>query len=356
MKQVDLKNVLNSITDIDLYTENRGKSGCLCNCSGCTQTNYGNRNIRNRHQGTLEQCQSILETFPNLKLVYILGNPDCCVDTEFCREVSKFFIAAGKNTAYTTSGIGGERTFKILFDGVDLSHIEYVSFSVDSINEKTSTALKGRHIPFSRILSGIEYCLSKGIPVKIQPTIWQENADDVEQILNFFYTVYGIKWYTFHAASLDGIPGNKSNVCHHVRPDKWRETMDRILKIAEKNKLKVNIPYAFLRADEYQEYIENKVNFEPWCRCKEPILEIKMEHELRASFCCILGESTPKEFSFNPIKDEFSNMNTSKCPAHSYLLGPELFSEFHEGKWISPNGEVFYPVCRFYGKQVGYQI
>jgi|GEM_PF-5481233 len=344
---------LTAITDLTLYTGNFGKSGCRCNCPGCTQTNYGKRNLFSRHQGTIEQISEILQTLPNLKNAYFLGNPDCSTDPKFCNKASKLFVENGKNVMFSTSGIGGVPVLKLIFDELDIHSIKYVSFSIDSMNNSIETLLKGKTFPISSVISGIEYCLNLNIPVKIQPTIWQINQDSYKEIINFFSSNYGIKWFTFHVGSLEGVKNNFSSICHHVKPDKWILISEKLNSIALEKNIRMQIPFVFLEENNYYNYLKD---FKPYCMHKNSGLQIWMEKDLRGTFCPILGDLYPNTYSFDiATGSKYVNFNKSTiCPAIKFLLGSELFSEFYKNKWISKTGKTFYPVCRFHSKKINY--
>jgi len=342
--------ILKKVTDLTLYTGNNGRAKCSCNCPGCTQTNYGNRNSSSRHQGTLPQIEEIIEILPNLLNAYFLGNPDCSVDTTFCRDSAKLFIRNGKNVMFSTSGIGGLDTFKVLFDDIDISCVKYVSFSINSMNGDTERLLKGGNIDLKTVLQGIEYCLMLNIPVKIQPTLWQINQYDYKDIINFFYSMYHINWYTFHCGSLEGIPNNYSRLCHHIKPDVWTSIISDLTQIGIEKNLQMQIPQIFLEETDYHAYLKEYKNY---CMYGGVGAQIWMEKELKCTFCPMLGEIYPDIFSFNPtFATEIKFTNSNICPITKFLLGKDLANEFSSGKWISETGNIFYPVCRFYSQKI----
>jgi len=95
------------------------------------------------YQGSIEQVRTVIEKLPNLKNAYILGNPDISVDTGFCNVASKEFIKNGKKVMYSTSGYNGKEIIKKLTNGINPDNIEYVSYSVDTLDSNKLKFLKG---------------------------------------------------------------------------------------------------------------------------------------------------------------------------------------------------------------------
>ena len=245
---------LGEIQELTLYTGSNGRRGCSCNCPGCSQTNYGERHAGSFHQGTLTQIQEIITLLPNLQKAYFLGNPDCSIDSIFCSKAAKMFIQHGIHVMFSTSGIGSVETLKKLLNGLDLNFVDYISFSIDSINCEIESMLKGTRIDYTTLLKGIEYCHSLSIPVKIQPTVWQINQDTLIDTMEFFNSKYQINWFTFHVGSCEGFHPHSSKICKHVLPDKWHETSQEILSFAKEKNLHVYVPHVFLTESEYEVY------------------------------------------------------------------------------------------------------
>lgn len=335
---------LSNIDELTLYTGTNGRRGCSCNCPGCSQTNYGEQHAHNFHQGTLTQIQEIINLLPNLKKAYILGNPDCSVDTVFCSEAAKLFIKHKIHVMFSTSGIGGVKTLKQLLERLDLSFIDYISFSIDSIYPKTESLLKGTNIEYDTLLKGIEYCQALGIPIKIQPTIWQINQNSCIEIMEFFNSKYNIDWFTFHVGSLEGVYPRSPKTCQHVMPDRWHNTSQEIIEYAKLNNLHVYVPLIFLTENEYEIY---KQNYIPHCQNPNPTnLQIWMEQNLQATFYPILAGLSPEQFTtpfakYMTIKQP--NNNDNSCIARNLSLGEKLAKEFKNNY-----AQNFHYVCRYY--------
>jgi len=339
---------LNLIDEVTIYTGTNGKSGCSCNCPGCSQTSYSKGHINQNYSGTLEQIHQLIQLLPNLKKAYFLGNPDCSVDPKFCSEAAKMFITNGIHVMFSTSGIGGEKVLKDLLNGLDTDFVDYVSFSIDSIDPLTESILKGKKVDYDILTSGIEYCQSIDIPIKIQPTIWQINQDTCIDLMDYFHSTYQLNRFTFHVGSLEGLYPSQSYVCKHVLPDKWHNTAREIITYSQENDLTVSVPFIFLTEEEYKIYQESYL---PHCNKSKPTdIQVWLEKDIKATFFPLLSHIHPTDF-IDPLS---ANMTSTKidiphkrCAIQNFSLDKTLAQEFNDNVWQKDNQKLFY-VCRYY--------
>ena len=343
---------MEKVEELTLYTGTYGRKRCTCSCIGCTQESFGRRH--KDYQGTLEQIEVIIKKLPNLKSAYMLGNPDVSVDTEFCNKAAKKFIKAGKKVMFSTSGYNGVEVVKKLIDGIDSKDIDYISYSVDTIDNKKLQYLKGSNkINLDEINEAIKYCLKKGIIVKIQPTIWEINQEDYKEIIEY-YSKMGIEWFTFHAGSFEALQGRDISL-NHVQPRKWMEIVKEINRLAIRKNLKIKAPKIFLDDEEWKIYKEeNKV----YCQNGGTGLQIWMQEDgLKATFCPVLSEVMP-EFTFDLEKEAPKILNTEKnnCMVCSKCIDNRVknMSVKNEGKEFLLNNKMIHNVCRYYSKKRRY--
>ena len=349
---MDKNSLLDDVEELTLYTGTYGRKRCTCSCIGCTQESYGRKH--KDYQGNITQIKTIIEKLPNLKNAYILGNPDVSVDTKFCNEAAKEFIKSGKKVMFSTSGYNGLEVIKKLTEGIDAKDINYISYSIDTIDNEKLQFLKGtKKINLSEINKAIKYCLDKNIIVKIQPTVWQINQDDYKDIINY-YSKLGIKWFTFHAGSFESLQGRDIKL-EHVTPKKWVEIVNDINKLAIRNDLKIKIPKIFLDNKEYDVYKkENKV----YCQNGGKGIQIWMQEDgLKATFCPVLSEIVPS-FTFDLEKEEpkILNSENNNCLACSKCLDSKVknLSIGKNGKEFLIDKELLHNVCRYYSSKVKY--
>lgn len=349
---MDKSNLLNNVQELTLYTGTFGRKKCTCSCVGCTQENYGK--IHKDYQGTLKQIKTIINKLPNLKNAYILGNPDVSVDTLFCNEAAKEFIKSGKKVMFSTSGYNGSEVIKKLIDGIEPEKINYISYSIDTIDNKKLQYLKGnKNINIEEINKAIKYCLEKNIIVKIQPTIWEVNQDDYKEIIDF-YSNLGIEWFTFHAGSFESLQGRNIPL-QHVSPKKWVEIIKEINRLAIRKDLKIKAPKIFLNNEEWENYKENN---KVYCQNGGKGLQIWMQEDgLKATFCPVLSEVI-KDFTFDLEKENpkiLDNKNNN-CIVCNKCIDNKLInmSLKKEGKEFLLDNEIVHNVCRYYSEKRRY--
>lgn len=349
---MDNKKLLEKAEDLTLYTGTYGRKKCTCSCIGCTQESYGKRH--KDYQGTMEQIKIIIEKLPNLKNAYLLGNPDVSVDTEFCNQAAKEFIKQGKKVMFSTSGYHGLEVVQELTKGISAKDINYISYSVDTLDNEKLQFLKGtKKIDIEEINQAIRYCLDHQIPVKIQPTLWEINQDDYREIMNY-YAKLGIQWFTFHAGSFEALQGKKVPL-NHIKPEKWLEIVNEIHHIAVRKKLKTKTPKLFLREPEWETYQrENKV----YCQNGGRDLQIWMQEDgLKATFCPILAEVSSK-YIFDLEKEEPTLLKGEKnqCAVCSQCLDTKIkkLSINQNGNEFLWKNEKLYQVCRYYSEKGKY--
>lgn len=349
---MDKTGLLEKVEVLTLYTGTYGRKKCTCSCIGCTQESYGRKH--EDFQGNLEQIKTIIKKLLNLKEAYILGNPDVSVDTEFCNQSAKEFIKHGKKVMFSTSGINGMNVIKKLTEGINGEDIAYISYSVDTTDNQKLQYLKGnKNIKIEEIDKAITYCIEHGITVKIQPTLWEINQDDYIDIINH-YEKMGIKWFTFHAGSFESLESSKIPI-KHIKPNKWREIVKNINKIAKEKDLKIKAPKIFLNSEENVEYLKNH---KVYCQNGGRGLQIWMQKDgLKATFCPVLAEVYP-QYIFDLEKEDAKILpiKNNYC-----LICSKCLDENVKKQSINKNGttffieeEILHNICRYYSEKIKY--
>lgn len=216
---------LANIENITLYTGDNGTEYCTCNCPGCSQ-----KGKNRKYQGTISQAIQLLDNLPNLRQLYILGNPDPTVDLKFCNEVAKLATRKNIHVCFSTSGVGGKSAVKKLLKDIPKEMVDYISFSFDGTTKDEMSFAKGINYPMENALEGLEWTIENGYTIKIQPTLWSFNYNKIEEIISF-YVSKGVKWFTFHIGSLEGGVNLLSH--KHLTPEqvnKVHESIERAVK------------------------------------------------------------------------------------------------------------------------------
>lgn len=288
------------VKNVTLYTGNKGKESCICKCPCCSIS------AREGHyQGMDYQIDELLEELPALQHLYILGNPDPAVDTDFCNLVAKKATAKGIHVCFSTSGAGGKKVMKKLLRGISPDMVDYISFSIDSTNQERLCMLKGIYFPWDLAVDGIRWSIRHGYTVKVQPTLWSSNFKDCGMIINFFAPL-GVKWFTFHIGSLES--GVKLLTHRHLHENEIKlvhRQIDDATKVH--TGIKVQCPVIF-----------------PSCgdddRTKYYCMHIKRSEELLATFT-----SNGIQCTNTPIASMYSDRFTFKLGESADL--PEFWEE-----------------------------
>lgn len=337
-----------NIKRLTLYTGSNGKKGCNCNCLGCSQEAYGSGTPY--YQASKQDIIRLLTLLPNIQDCIILGNPDPSVDPEFCNWVAKYMINKGIRIRMSSSGLDALNVAKILFKDVNTDFVDYMSYSIDSINEKTLWRLKGRKILLSPINDAIDYCKSIGIRVKIQPTIWEINKTDYKELLPY-YINKGVKWFSFHVGSLEGFTHTK-NTIDHISPDEWIHIREDLKKLCAKYDVSLHLPYLFMNEHDFKQYKllrgekcqpHSLLNTQVWI---EP-------NKYRTTHCPLLREVRNFEYDLiemDKSKIDYSCSEKGYCPATSACLGVKNCKNSIDGNgnMFNINGEIYHTICRSY--------
>ena len=229
---------LDKIEYVTLYTGNNGAKFCTCKCPCCSQKG------RERHyQGTMSQINVLLNKIPNIKQLYLFGNPDVSVDADFCHAVINEAVKRNIHICFSTSGVGGKEILTKLLNGISTKMVDYISFSFDGITQEEMSFSKGISYPMEKSLQGLEWAIDNGYITKIQPTLWSYNYKNVEKIICFFRNK-GVKWFTFHIGSLEAgiyLPSHQ-----HLTPNQIKCVHNQICKAVQKyNDIKVRCPIIY---------------------------------------------------------------------------------------------------------------
>lgn len=327
---------LNDVHTITLYTGSNGRKGCTCKCLGCYMGKYGSS--KPMYQGTMEQIYKLSSILPNLKKVVIFGNPDVSVDSKFCNQVARYFQSQNPKMQFQfwTSGIGGEKTIRTLVDGINIENIERIGFSVDSIDDKKLSEIKGVNIKLERILEGIKYCQAHGIPDGVILSIWKNNIN--EDIIKYreFFKSYGVSKFNFHFGSIEGAEERMKHVSE-------KELFEIRNKYSD-----IRIPYVLANDEEYQEYLNEKDDY-PWIFCTNNPHEITVILEkdgIKASVNCPIMMNAYPELITDIEKLSLPlNVDSKTCPVSEYATGykPEnshaICRYFKSRKFVNQEGK-----------------
>jgi len=320
-----MNKILNDVESCSIYTGTYGRKGCTAKCRGCC---FAGGLEENRYQGNIEQIHELISILPNLKKVTIFGNPDPTVDPVFCNEVAKVLQSNGIRVSFLTNGTGGTDVVRTIVDELDPSLIFGFGFSVDSLDDKKTSFLKGTNISLQKTLQKMEYLNGLGIRVVTFFLIWPHNMDDNWQEYTDFFESRGI-YVSGGFGSVEATNGR----AHHIPEEK-------ILEIRRRYK-DTRFPTILADDIEYKEYLSTYVTKNSFkCTNLKKINVYLTEKGIKASFSCpIISTVYPEYFvdirdiGFHTFRDDL--IKTGYCPVAKQALGFEYSSTLH-------------PVCRFH--------
>jgi len=327
-----MESVLHSVEMCGLFTGTNGRRGCTGNCAGCYVGTI--EEDHPMYQGNIEQTKELLELLPNLKRVLIFGNPDPSVDPEFCNETAKLLQNKGIQVLFISNGVGGVETVKKVIDGLDTSLIFEFGFSIDTLDEKKNSAMRGVKLSLENTLYSMEYLKGLGVKTKTSFTIWPANMDEN-------WSEY-VKYFESRGINVDHgfgcIQASQGRV-HHVPEE----------KILEIRKAYTDMKLATILANdkEYETYMSGYVaNNKLKCTTLKNITAYFTNGGIKATYLCtILSTIYPKYLvnirdlhSIIPSEFHEDTIKTGYCPASKQALGFESAS--------------LHPVCRYYKQQL----
>lgn len=341
------------IKSLTLYTGSNGRKGCSCKCKGCSQKRYGMDH--EYYQSSLEQIEEILSYLPNVERTIILGNPDPSVDPKFCNSVAKLLVSKGIRVRFSQSGYKALSTARIVLNGVDSSMVDYYSFSIDSVDEKKLQYLKGKRISLVDVDEAIEFLLKNGYRPKVQPTLREYNKKEYEDIFRY-YIAQGVDWFSYHAGSYETNNGNE-DFSTHITPIEWREIVNHLLNLSEKNNVSLHIPYIFLTENEFEDYsavygdacdLKSLLNTQIWIE----------EDTYRTTHCPLYAEINKFDYPLEDVDNpdvDYTLCSNGFCPVAAKALGHITASSSVQGDgqiYLDGDGEKLFTVCRFYDQKV----
>lgn len=313
---------ISQVTNVTLYTGDNGSGACTCSCPACSQ-----KGRERRYQGTVEQADKMFALLPNLEHIYVLGNPDPSVDAKFCNLVMREAVKRKIKVAFSTSGIGGEKVIKTLLKNIPPEMVDYCSFSYDSTTSEGMSLYKGVNYPMEYSLSGLDWAITNKYTVKVQPTLWNSNYKNVEEIIKFF-RARGVKWFTFHVGSLEAgvyLPTHKHITEYQL------ESVHRQIDIVARThpEIKVRCPDFFMHEVwDGKYYCMNPSSCVELMLCFEETGKIRATHApIAASYTNKLSWNLGEEADVPKLKGCF------KCPFSYRLTGRETKCRFLSKYW-----------------------
>lgn len=129
--------------------------------------------------------------------------------------------------------------------------------SLDSMDPQTNDTLRGRRYAHQRTLKIIKHCVARRAPFKVQMTVWPRNYPTILESTHQLYAL-GVRGFSFHCGSLEGVTNPDMHGLDHVDPLAWRALVEQLLRFRDRHREKLwtfNIPYLCVTGDELERYV-----------------------------------------------------------------------------------------------------
>jgi pyruvate-formate lyase-activating enzyme len=127
----------------------------------------------------------------------------------------------------TNGAVSAERFDRTFGAAADSGDLYKLIISLDSIDPEINNALRGATFAFDRTMATIRRCIERGVPAKVQTTVWPRNYPTVMDTVEALWEL-GVRGFGFHCGSVEGVPGFLARGLDHVDPLAWRALCERL--------------------------------------------------------------------------------------------------------------------------------
>ncbi len=162
---------------------------------------------------------------PGLQDFYLLG-AEPTMDPEGSAERLAWAVEQGLTVMSITNGAVSADRFDRTF-GADGGALYKLIVSLDSIDPEINNRLRGTAFAFDRTIATIRRCVQRGLPVKVQVTVWPRNYPTVMDTVQALWDL-GVRGFAFHCGSVEGVPDFLARGLDHLDPLAWRALCERL--------------------------------------------------------------------------------------------------------------------------------
>lgn len=273
-----------------------------------------------------------------------------------------------------------ERTFGA---AIDSGGVHKLIISLDSTRPEINNGLRGRPYAHQRTMELIRHCVGRGVPFKVQMTVWPANYTTILESVRRLFDL-GVRGFSFHCGSLEGMDDPAAVGMDHVDPLAWRALVEQILRFRDSHRdvlWTFNVPFVFVTEAELERYVigdaeltraflahldaveQGRVSTKPVNPC--PAVDIPQvyvygndgpEGRGTVSLCNVDADPTADAYAdydpqvrrwrvrTDPARNQLQHMVDSPhlCPATPYALRQAT------GRFTTEAGDLFH-VCRYIG-------
>jgi MoaA/NifB/PqqE/SkfB family radical SAM enzyme len=163
---------------------------------------------------------------------YLLG-AEPTMDPEGSAAKLAWAADAGLATMSITNGASSPARFDRAFgDSLDSGDLYKLIVSLDSIDPEVNDALRGSAGAYRKTMATIERAVARGVPVKVQVTVWPRNYLSVLETVRALWEM-GVRGFAFHSGSVEGVPDFLAKGLDHIDPLAWRTLCERLYEFRD---------------------------------------------------------------------------------------------------------------------------
>jgi pyruvate-formate lyase-activating enzyme len=164
---------------------------------------------------------------PGLQDFYLLG-AEPTMDPEGSAARLAWAVEHGLTIMSITNGaVSPDRFDRTFGAAADSGELYKLIVSLDSIDPEINNLLRGAAFAFDRTVATIRRCVERGLPVKVQVTVWPRNYPTVMDTVEALWDM-GVRGFAFHCGSVEGVPGFLGRGLDHIDPLPWRALCERL--------------------------------------------------------------------------------------------------------------------------------
>lgn len=140
---------------------------------------------------------------------------------------------------------------------LDSGAVHKLIISLDSMSPRVNNTLRGRGYAHQRTLEIINHCVNRRAPFKVQMTVWPLNYPTILESMNQLFDL-GVRGFSFHSGSLEGIDNPDAHGLDWVDPLAWRALVEQILRFRDEHLNELwtfNVPFLFVTGEELERYV-----------------------------------------------------------------------------------------------------
>ena len=208
-----------------------------------------------------EQVESQLQAAgPKVQEIYLLGVEPTLRPVAAAKILSQAGDL-GMSAIAATNGAAPINKFETAFrPALERGQLHMINISLDSIDPAINNALRGKDFAYDRTMATINHAIETGVPIKVITTVWPQNYATVLDTVTQLYEK-GVRGFSFHCGSLEGVDDPKADGIHHLDALAWRALCAKLNRFKSLHETELEhffYPYVFFTKSELAQSVLGK--------------------------------------------------------------------------------------------------